>query len=207
MLNQVLYDCLEKLFGEVVVINEGQQADLRIDRNHLGRWDIDQHSDHGEQYAVNCPFCKPKDTNHHLYISYLSFAAPVVDGVRLQIGKLRAQCFRNGCLRNLDNRETLRRKIGLTMSFMTPDGNAWADIDPSVRSDPKDELNVSKNVTLEGIRTWVPDYQPVTEEAPTEVLMYLDNRRITEDDIRWLYIGWGPVMSPVKKKYLNNYQS
>ena len=67
MLNQVLYDCLEKLFGEVVVINEGQQADLRIDRNHLGRWDIDQHSDHGEQYAVNCPFCKPADTNHHLY--------------------------------------------------------------------------------------------------------------------------------------------
>lgn len=204
MLNQVLYDCLEKLFGEVTVINEGQQADLRIDRTHLGRWDIDQHSDHGEQYAVNCPFCKPADTNHHLYISYLSFAAPVVDGVRLQIGKLRAQCFRNGCLRNLDNRETLRRKIGLTMSFMTPDGNAWADIDPSVKSDPKDELNVSKNVTLEGIRTWVPDYQPVTEEAPTEVLMYLDNRRITEDDIRWLYIGWGPVMSPVKKKYLNN---
>lgn len=207
MLNQVLYDALAKMFdNDVVVINEGQQADLRLDHNHPGRWDIDQHSDHGEQYAVNCPFCRnPPDTNHHLYISYLSYAVPVVDGTRLQIGKLRAQCFRNGCLKNLDNRDTLSRKIGLTMSLLSPDGSAWGDITPSIEKDPVEELNVSSNVTLEGIRTWLPDFQPITEDCDNvEVLQYLDNRRITWDDIQWLCIGYGPVMSPVKKKYLNN---
>ena len=207
MLNQVLYDALAKLFNDdIVVVNEGQQAELRIDRNHIGRWDIEQHSDHGEQYAVNCPFCRnPQDTNHHLYISYLSFATPVVDGVRLQIGKLRAQCFRNGCLKDLDNRNTLSRKIGLTMSLMTPDGNAWADIDPTVHKEPEEQLQVSKNATLEGVRSWVPDYQPVTEDCTdVEVLQYLDSRRITLDDVEWLHIGYGPVLSPIKKRYLNN---
>ena len=205
MLNQKLYDCLLSMFGEVVVVNEGQQADITADPRRIGRWKIEDKSDHGEQYAVNCPFCPDNDTNHHLYISYLSFAVPVIDGVKMQMGKLRAQCFRHGCLKNKDNRETLRRRIGLKMAAMSPDGDSWASITKGEdTSDSGPKLDVSTDLTLEGIRTWVPDFEPVTEQSPEEILLYLDSRRITWEDIQWLFIGWGPVMSPVSKHYLND---
>ena len=208
MLNQLLYDCLTRMFGEVTVVNEGQQADLLIDPVHVGRWTIRDKSDHGEQYAVNCPFCN--DSKHHLYISYLSFAAPEVDGIKLQIGKLRAQCFRNGCLRNMDNRFTLQRRIGLVMASLSDGGESWATVNteylPGDESDRPDEQNkVSSAVTLEGVRTWVPDYKPLVDGNVDEnILFYLDSRRITYEDANWLFIGWGPVLSPVRKKYLNN---
>lgn len=205
MLNQKLYDCLLALFGDVVVINEGQQADITADPRRVGKWDIEDKSDHGEQYAVNCPFCPGGDANHHLYISYLSFAVPVIDGIKMQMGKLRAQCFRNGCLRNKDNRDSLRRRIGLKMAAMSDDGETWASISSGVdTTDTENKLNVSPDLTLEGIRTWVPDYQPVGDDTPDEILEYLDSRRITWEDVQWLYIGWGPVQSPVSKRYLND---
>ena len=204
MLNDKLYACLQALFGDVIVINEGQQADITADPRRIGKWDIADKSDHGEQYAVNCPFCPGGDTNHHLYISYLSFAVPVIDGIKMQMGKLRAQCFRNGCLKNSDNRNSLRRRIGLKMAAISETGEAWSSIASGVdTSEPENKLDVSPELTIEGIRTWVPDYQPVGVGTPVEILEYLDSRRITWDDVQWLYIGWGPVQSPVSKRYLN----
>ena len=203
MLNQTLYECLLSMFGDVTVVNEGQQADITPDPRRVGRWDIAKESDHGEQYAVDCPFCG--DDKKHLYISYLSFAVPVIDGVKMQMGKLRAQCFRHGCLRNKDNRDTLRRRIGLKMAAMSPDGNSWTSISKGVdTSEPDNKLNVSSDLTVEGIQTWLPDYKPISEDTPEEILLYLDSRRITWDDVQWLYMGWGPVLSPVSKHYLND---
>jgi hypothetical protein len=67
VLNKLLYDALECLFKRVEIANEGVTASIRPDPAGTGAWQIEKGDEHGEQYRVNCPFCK--DHKKHLYIS------------------------------------------------------------------------------------------------------------------------------------------
>ena len=69
------------------IANEGQDAQIRP-MPGLGptAWHVAEDGERGEQYIVRCPFCD--DHSGHLYISYLSFVQPIVDGLVLLRGKL-----------------------------------------------------------------------------------------------------------------------
>lgn len=198
MLNQPLYDALERLFGSVTVVNEGVTAAISPSPSGDGTWSIPQGDEHGEQYRVNCPFCK--DHKQHLYISYLSFVSPVLNGTELRIGPLLGLCFRRNCLKNPENVDFLTGNIANALSSS---GTAAVRIDMS-ETVQEPESKVSHDLSLEGLRTWVPDWNLVDSNTDPAILTYLAERRITQADIDWLQIGWGPVTSPRTQEKLNN---
>jgi hypothetical protein len=65
------------------------------------------------------------------------------------------------------------------------------------------QLNLSSDLTIEGLRTWIPDWQIIDENTHPDILDYLEGRRITQADIDWLQIGWGPIKSIRTGTYLN----
>lgn len=206
MLNQPLYDALTALFGEVLVEHEGVQATILPDASGNGKWYIsdDKDDESGEEYRVKCPFCR--DHKKHLYISYLSYATPSINGETFRQGPLLAHCFRRNCLRKQENREWLAGRIGMAMAQEAGEGCMVAPVQQQdEENDVQDEKpQLSEDLTLEGIRTWVPDYEPIDEDTDPEVIEYLNERRISQDDVDWLHIGWGPVVSPRSGKVLNN---
>lgn len=201
MKNKLLYEALERLFKRVEIANEGVTASIQPDPAGTGGWQIEKGDEHGEQYRVNCPFCK--DHKKHLYISYLSYAQPVIKGVPLRVGHLRAQCFRKNCLNNKDNYRFLEGQIGRAMA-LSGDGMQTSyllNCDEAEDEEPK--LKLSHEPTLEGLRTWVEDWEPITDDADPVVLEYLAQRGVTMEDVRWLGIGWGPIKSVRTGGYLN----
>lgn len=199
MLNQSLYNALTKLFGNVRVANEGSHSRITVDPSGNGDWQVDKSAESGEEYIVRCPFCK--DRSGHLYISHLSYAAPVIAGMTLRVSPLLAHCFRRNCIADQANREALEGRIGLAMQDecqITPEINMDAPDEPEFK------LNLSNELTLEGLRTWIPDWQLIDDNTDPAILDYLAQRRITQDDINWLHIGWGPIKSARLGTYLNH---
>lgn len=198
MLNQQLYDALLKTFGKVEIANEGVHATIAVNPNGTGDWTIAKEGEGGEEYRVNCPFCR--DHKGHLYISHMSYAAPVVNGMQLQVGKLLAHCFRRECLKDSNNRDILEGRIGMAMAGE----GAVTVVDMSQPDEVDMQLNLSNELTLEGLRTWIPDWQLIDENTDPAILQYLEERRITQDDIDWLHVGWGPIKSLRTGGYLNH---
>ena len=198
MLNQQLYDALLKTFGKVEIANEGVHATIAVNPNGTGDWTIAKEGEGGEEYRVNCPFCH--DHKGHLYISHMSYAAPVVNGMQMQVGKLLAHCFRRECLKDPNNRDILEGRIGMAMAGE----GAVTVVDMSQPDEVDMQLNLSNELTLEGLRTWIPDWQLIDDKTDPAILQYLEERRITQNDIDWLHVGWGPVKSLRTGNYLNN---
>lgn len=211
MLNQKLHDALEKAFGSVVVENEGVPADIEMDYSSIygTAWRVSDGGEHGEQYRVNCPYCMSRegdpDRNHHLYISYLSYARPVLHGVKLMQGPLIAHCFRRNCMDEKGNREDLARRIGYGMSLAgcEPDG---MDVDLEATQDMEPAYAVSEEMSLEGVRTWVPDFRFYDEgDVDPDISEYLlDVRGLDTATICRFRLGWGPVKTPRTGKLLGN---
>ena len=199
MLNQALYNALVRLFGKVQVANEGQHSTIKVDPSGNGDWQRTSEGGGGEEYIVRCPFCN--DKKGHLYISHLSYAAPVVAGMQLRVSPLLAHCFRRNCIAEQSNREALEGRIGLAMQdecSITP------LIDMSEPDAEDATINLSNELTLEGLRTWVPDWQLIDSDTDPCVVEYLAERNITQEDIDWLHIGWGPIFSARTGAYLND---
>lgn len=198
MLNPQLYNALLRTFGKVEVANEGVHATIAVDPSGLGSWSIAKDGEGSEEYRVNCPFCK--DHKGHLYISHMSYAAPIVNGMQLQVGRLLAHCFRRECIKDPNNRDILEGRIGMAMS-----GEGTTPVVDMSEPDETDiQLNLSNELTLEGLRTWIPDWQLIDENTDPAIIKYLEERRITQDDIDWLHIGWGPIKSVRIGGYLNH---
>lgn len=190
MLNQRLYNALQQAFGEVLIANEDQMPDIEPDPVGYHGWRIraDSGQGRGEQYHVNCPFCN--DRRHRLYISSLSFASLQVRGERLPQAPLMAYCQNENCCSSRDNREALARMILTGFASPTTVTVDQASLKPS-NDGPGNGL--SSDPTVEGIRTWVPGYTPIDSNAPPAILEYLAGRRVTDADVQWLNIGWGPI--------------
>ena len=203
MLNELLYNALVNVYKDVHVSNEGQHATITPVGSSWSDWTVLQEDEHGEQYIINCPFCK--DTKKHLYISYLSYLRPFLNGMPLRIGALRAHCFRNNCLKDPDNVFELGRQIGFGMALVGDGLQHCCDFncdEPSEDSTPRYQL--SSELSLDGLKTWIPDWNVIDSNTDTVIMEYLQARRVTADDIRWLNIGWGPIRSPRSHRYLNN---
>ena len=199
MLNEQLYNALLRAFGKVEVANEGVHATIEVSPSGDGSWYISDQGEGGEEYRVNCPFCR--DHKGHLYISHMSYAAPIVRGTQLQVGGLLAHCFRRECLRDPNNKDILAGKIGMAMS-----GEGCAPtVDMSEPDETDIQLNLSNELTLEGLRTWIPDWQEIDPNTTDpDIMEYLGDRDITVDIVEWLNIGWGPIKSMRTGTYLNN---
>jgi len=73
-INEVLYNALEEVFGEVRTTNEGEQAEYAYQTSKLSCFKTKQKTyatvnKRGEQYAVCCPVCG--DERYRLYFSHL----------------------------------------------------------------------------------------------------------------------------------------
>ena len=191
MLNKPLYEALVAAFKDVGVANQGEHAQIIPAPSLPCLWRVpnrDEAGQRGEQYRVNCPFCG--DTRKRLYISYLSYARPTVRGVKLPQGPLRAYCQNEHCMDDWTKRSQIEGRIARAMNGV----EQAVDIDMTDTAAEERERPVFSNeVTVEGIRTWVPDYEPISAESDPVVLEYLSKRRITEEDVSWLRIGCGPI--------------
>lgn len=194
MLNKFLYDSLKAAFGTVLVENENAQAAFERDfsRGYAYEWRLSDSGEHGEQYRVNCPICG--DRKHHLYIGYMSFARPVVDGVELAQGRLFAYCFRRNCMSDPAARQVVEMKIRAGMACVGDGMQSCAAI--NMAADPEPEYSTSDKVTLTGIRTWVPSFNWIDDSADPRVLEYLDARGIDRRTAKQFLLGWGEVRSP-----------
>lgn len=202
MLNKLLYGALERLFKHVEIVNEDVHAYIEPDKSGSGQWTMPQGEDRGEQYKVDCPYCG--DHRGHLYISYLSYAVPVINGNVMRMGPLMSHCFRRDCMSDPDNKRHLEGRIGLAMTLVGDGMQSSFPIDMSDVGQQEDgtEFNLSSSVTLDGLRTWIPDWQPVDGNTDQAIVDYLCERRVTKADVDWLGIGWGPVKSPRSGNYL-----
>jgi len=194
MLNRFLFDSLKAAFGSVLVENEGVQAAFERDysRGYSYEWRLSDEGQHGEQYRVNCPVCG--DRKHHLYIGYLSFARPVLDGVELAQGRLLAHCFRRDCMADPQARMLLETKIRYGMACVGDGLQTCAAIGVSDESEPM--YSTSDRMTLTGLRTWVPEFRWIDGDADPAILDYLAARGVDGDMVRRFRLGWGPVRSP-----------
>lgn len=94
-----LYRRLVYVFGEVRVVNEGQEMDAEIEEDPCcpgeKRLRIDSY---GESYAVSCAFCT--DTRLRLYIRHRwNLYVPALRSWNIWLAK----CFNEDCLANYNN--------------------------------------------------------------------------------------------------------
>lgn len=211
MLNAALYKALCKVFGHVLVENEGMHADIVRDYStgYTTTWRVLGDGSHGEQYRVNCPFCHdrngPRDTKHHLYISYTSFSRPVVDGVALAQGKLLAHCFR-GCLSDPYKYSDLAAMIAGGLACLDEnDTNMLLDghTDTGGTTSQVREYSVSHEPTLDGVRTWAPGFIPCTDYMTSDIEDYLYGRGLDMGTLERFSIGWGQLSQPRTGTLLN----
>lgn len=212
MLNEQLYKALTSAFGSVLVENEGVPAEIKrvFQSGFTTMWAFCEGADRGEQYRVNCPYCRSKkdgskDTKHHLYVSYLSYSRPVLDGQEMAMGPLRALCFRADCLSSQDNRKDfeLRLRYGISCTGNEQDGGFSLDMDKQRAAQSKQEVYTSTAVSLEGIRTWAPEFSWCTDGMPPEIENYLIGRGLDMTTLAQFCVGWGPVRTPRTGRQLN----
>lgn len=206
MLNKMLYLALTKLYNDVEIVNEGESAKIEVTTSDMYgvQWRIGKGDTSGEQYRINCPFCN--DIHKHMYISYLSLASPSIDNITLNEGPLMAICFRNNCLKSPSNYRKMSSDIRNCMNYLKIDSkeeDIKTIIDNVKSIDDAPSYDVSDSTSIEGIRTWIPDYNVINRDTDENIINYLINRRVTQKDIDWLNIGWGPIRSPRTGKYLN----
>ena len=210
MLNELLYKALKASFGTVLVENEGVPADITVDRSsgYDTAWYIKDGDDHGEQYRVNCPICRGRDGGrdykHHLYISYLSYVRPVVNGEELALGPLLAHCFRRDCMSDTNNRKVVEQMIMAGMACVGDGMSTSAALVVQRPEEVQRDLKVSNQVSLDGIRTWVPGFNWCTDGMDQSIAEYLSDRGVTEDMLYRFGIGWGQVVTPRTGRLLNN---
>ena len=211
MLNEFLYNALKIAFGYVKVENEGMQAEIeRFNTGwHTTEWTLKRGGVHGEQYRVDCPYCRgvhdEPDTKQHLYISYVSYMRPVVNGETLAVGRLYAQCFRGNCMESPANRSDLERRIMQGMACLggdIPVSTVLCGASDNQQQEPM--YGVSQEVTLEGIRTWAPDFKFVDDDCDRDIVEYLSGRGITRSMCEDFKIGWGQVITPRTGRVLSD---
>ena len=212
MLNERLYKALMAQFGSVIVENEDVPADIVVvERNGVPSWHLpkgDELGEHGEQYRVNCPFCRgsdgSRDYKHHLYISYMTYAHPSVGGEVLHAGPLYAHCFRCQSMKDPERRRQLDFMIRAGEACVDGGGMVTVAAGGCASRQDSQQCRTSDSVTLDGIRSWVEGYSPCDENADNDILEYLGGRGVTWDMVEQFRIGWGPVRTPRTGRLLKN---
>lgn len=206
MLNRDLFLRLKAVFGQVEVLNEGQRPRLKLLRwpknfgGEMREWEFDDsaNADSGESFRVNCPICG--DKKGHCFISALSFTRPKIGDRILAPAPLLIHCFRRDCFRgNREAREQLAQKLkaDTPVSLDVLEESSCFGGSSSLQDDIYRD-------TDENLLQWSPDYHPITKDAPSEVLDYVDRRGIREEDIKELRIGWGKCWNHKKKAFIGN---
>ena len=201
MLNAFLHRALEAVFHDVTVANEGEHAEVeRVQGPYTTSWRIREGGPRGEQYIVRCPCCG--DRKGHLYISYLSYARPVVDGAELAVGPLLAKCFRRDCMADRSKREVVESRIATGMACVGDGMETSSSVVVPGSWQAEEPADAPGPPTLERIRSWLPGFNWCTEGMPPDVEEYLAQRGVSSRDTEMFRIGWGPVTLPRSGKML-----
>jgi hypothetical protein len=199
MLNEPLYRALKAITTDVEIVAEDEPAEIRS-TGAAGAWELGDSGmgTRGQQFKANCPFCN--DRRGRLYISYLSLTRPMLNGVEGSPAGIIGICFNEQCLANPSKREQLKNWLlsYLDEAIPTVEATRYGDREAKASAEaPSNEL------TLDGIRSWVPDYTPLGECTDTELLKYLADRGITASDATMFHLGYGPVVSRKTGAYMS----
>ena len=195
MINKALYNKVLSVFHRVEILNEGQQPRLKRDPYSGWRIDRDLKDAYGETYRVNCPVCG--DRKGHCYISALSFTTPVLDGEVMRPAPLLIHCFRRDCFKN--NPEAIK---AVADKIMTGDPISLDCVEDEAVFGSDSSASI-RGTDYETLLKWQPDYHPITEDAPAEVLDYVAKRGIRNEDIEELRIGWGRCWNFKKNEFID----
>lgn len=178
LLNPLLYVTLIELFGEVKVVKPGDKgvppSEYRnpVNGRVFYRW-LDG-ADKGEEYRVNCPFCK--DTHFHLYINH-RYGEEGDWGGRYKL----AQCFK-GCLDKPSNRDKLWNLVSL--------GFRKGVSKETLKKLQSAQINVSKEVDTSLPKNFVSlNTLPPTHKA----VAYLLSRGFDWETFRQFNVGYCAV--------------
>ena len=107
MKNPILYNALQKAYGEVQIHGEGEDIVVTRPINsspitrqrgiRLSGKDVSG----GEYYAVCCPFCG--DSRNRLWVSYAFGSWVTLQDIRVQLSKGLALCYNENCLKKYEN--------------------------------------------------------------------------------------------------------
>ena len=189
MLNKELYNALEKVFGSVAVMSEGEPAEPNVvsptpiqkARGIKTRIDMVK-GQGGEQYVVKCPYC---DKAHkHLYVSHLSYAKVKAGRGIFSVPNLVAVCYKHNCLADPERyRETSSKiKRALSKNVLISLGE-WGQA----------ERRISEYRAQDA--TLLDAFSKVSAESPKAVLRYLLNDRgLSEDEVYKYNLYWGKII-------------
>jgi len=187
MLNDPLYAALRRVFGEVLVASEGERAAItsapRSSVSRILRRKSDTVTAYGEQYRVNCPFCKntppyTPDNGQHLWISHIYNTDIQYDNRVVNFGWSPAKCYRRGCLESCRNKAALMAMIKEAL-----DG-------ASLKMDLVEERRAPSLENLPGVP--LPPHLALTDPAvPEFVHSYLAGRGTSAKE---LSEDWGAVI-------------
>lgn len=195
MLNKALYQKLKQVFGEVEVLDENQPPKLHV---QFDKWSFNrsEQGSYGETYRVNCPICG--DQKGHCYISALSYTCPIIDGKKLQVAPLIVHCFRRNCFRD----PQAVSELSAVLKSELPLELTCEQTEETLFGEPLQED--LRSTDMETLLKWQPDYHPLENDAPAEVLDYVAQRGIRECDIKELQIGWGRCWNFKKSSFIGN---
>lgn len=204
MLNKQLYDKLRAAFGEVEVIDAGVKPKLKLIPDTYTfsgyTWAFDKSfQDYfGESYRFNCPICG--DKKKHCYVSALSFSIPSLEGVEKKPVQLLITCFRRNCFKN--NKEAR----DFVTKRLSGESNVVFEIneEQSIFGSSRELFSDMHKADADTLLKWQPDYKPVTNDAPAEVLDYIDKRGIRQEDITELSIGYGKCWNFKTSNFIGN---
>ena len=170
MLNKQLYNALCQVYGQVLVSNRGMAARVIIpnDLPPLGEDTIylpAKNTKGGEQYQLNCPFCK--DKRRRLNVSYLCGSRITFNGVFYKASDGLAVCFNENCLSK-----------GANMSLFANSVLPLVAGQPDVVVEIGDDVCTPDTPELANQVPFPTDYRPLDKETtPPYILNYLLKER------------------------------
>ena len=111
-LNPALFEALRNRFGKVRIIHPGERRVVTCVPDPMRRGNVVNRTvTHGEQYSLNCPFCR--DTKHRLHVGY-EFGS--YDEHRGKFRNFPMHCFNENCEKNVTLRNLLLDMVAVPLS-------------------------------------------------------------------------------------------
>lgn len=144
MLNKALYDAITVAFKEKPKISrEGEVASIIYPVTHSLSSFYDEeviipvsNIKGGEQYAINCPYCK--DKKHRLNFSYLYNTELIVGATRYRCSDYLVNCYNEGCQRVPENHLAIKNSIASVIGKVDPE--SISDLISSNEDEEEDRL-------------------------------------------------------------------
>ena len=164
MLNEILYNKLCEVFGDVRIHNEDEQVELSAlpatsamelagGGRSAGTITTAMVQEGGEHYAVCCPFCG--DTRYRLWFCHAWGADTEINGAPVSFSKGLVHCYNEQCMKNTDNWVHVVRLLDSVDGLSRVDTEAVVAGPPPVIGMPENALDLRDRRTPRHVRDYL----------------------------------------------------